>query len=281
MGKLIVTRRPQLDNALWRYRIIVDGQRGVSIRSEQMVGIELPPGRHEITARIAWCESKPVGIEVVAEDNHVFEVGTWLTGWRLVAIGVVTAPLPIMVTDFARAGSIPLLYYGAPLAYFLPWATLFVLWRDRYLFLKQIPSLDKRAKYARVSPGQNFRLSELPPIKPWSQLSIRWMMIGVAIVAVVLWAEINLELFMRRSQFRGQAASHGDWEEFYRRFEKSEAADAARLDKAGQDSRLLHQRAAKSARRAEYHATMRRKYEQAIARAWPSVDSDPPAPLWP
>ena len=111
-------------------------------------------------------------------------------GRNLLTIGTLSGALPILVNRFASTGSNPLVHYGALLAYFLPWVVFSVLWRDRYLLLEQVPSLDKRARYARVSPGQDFRLSELAPIKPRFQFSMRWLMIGVAIVGLVLWSEI-------------------------------------------------------------------------------------------
>ena len=51
--------------------------------------------------------------------------------------------------------------------------------------------------------------------------------------------------------------------------------------KSGLDPTSLRQSAARATARADYHAAMKRKYEEAAARRRLSVEPDPPEPPWP
>ena len=53
-------------------------------------------------------------------------------------------------------------------------------------------------------------------------------------------------------------------------------------NKKGLDAILVSDRLRPGyAARADYHAAMRRKYEEAVARRWFFVEPDPPEPPWP
>jgi hypothetical protein len=83
MATLILTRPRQYVDMLRRYTIIVDGHRRATIRRGQTISLDLPPGRHQVVAKIDWCRSNPVEIEVGPEGRHFLEVGSNLTGWRI------------------------------------------------------------------------------------------------------------------------------------------------------------------------------------------------------
>lgn len=104
MAKLIVARPRQYVDMLRRYKILVDGERAATIRRGETVELELPPGRHEITARIDWGRSNPVAIQAGEGESHCLEVGSNANGRLLLAILYVT------------------------------------IWRDQYLYLKAVPT---------------------------------------------------------------------------------------------------------------------------------------------
>ena len=60
------------------------------------------------------------------------------------------------------------------------------------------------------------------------------------------------------------------------------------MESAGEIGRLYlqsvaryRQEAAKAAARADFHSALRRKYEQAAAERWFTVEPDPPQSAWP
>jgi hypothetical protein len=46
------------------YRILIDGERAGSVKEGQTASVEVPPGRHEVELRIAWCRSPAIAIDV-------------------------------------------------------------------------------------------------------------------------------------------------------------------------------------------------------------------------
>ena len=63
--------------------------------------------------------------------------------------------------------------------------------------------------------------------------------------------------------------------------ERQQAWMVADWQKRGRDASSYRQAAARAKARADYHAAMKRKYEEAAARHWFSVEADPPQPPWP
>lgn len=77
-----------------------------------------------------------------------------------------------------------------------------------------------------------------------------------------------------------QAKVHDDIEQIARKAEREFLGLAAGLEKGGLNGNGERQIAAKWCAQADYHA-MKRKYEQAAARAAFFVEPDPPAPPTP
>ena len=129
------------------------------------------------------------------------------------------------------------------------------------------------------------------------RISIRQMMIVVAIAAIYLGAAVQWARFQRRDFFRSRASLHANLEESARASQQRYLGSLANLEKAGagvdmesmgETGRLYlqsvagyRQEAAKAAARADFHAALRRKYEQAAAERWFTVEPDPPQSAWP
>ncbi len=104
----------------------------------------------------------------------------------------------------------------------------------------------------------------VPRIRP----SIRLLMILVAMAALFLG---GAHLRHLKGVYRQRAVRHAQLEVSSRRIAKY----------AGALARIGAERpgaASSTSRRADYHAAMRQKYEDAAAHPWLSVDPDPPAP---
>jgi hypothetical protein len=68
---------------LRRYAILVDGERVATVGRAQAIELELPAGRHRITATIDWAKGNPVDMEANPEGVYHLEVGSNLGGWRI------------------------------------------------------------------------------------------------------------------------------------------------------------------------------------------------------
>ena len=98
---------------------------------------------------------------------------------------------------------------------------------------------------------------------PRLRVTVRGMMILVAVVAVVLGAGLGLK--RREADLTRQGREHmQQWASYTNEFSKAPA------------QRMLPD--AMLSRRAAWHGTMWRKYERASHRAWAPVAADPPKP---
>ena len=82
MPTLIVRRARGGSDRLRRYRILLDGVAVGQLLQGEALSVAVEPGRHELQARIDWCGSRPLSLEVGAADE-VVQVRSALRGWRL------------------------------------------------------------------------------------------------------------------------------------------------------------------------------------------------------
>ena len=114
--------------------------------------------------------------------------------------------------------------------------------RNHAFVLTELPNLD-------LTDEQIAMLLRELPFRV--RITIRQVMIAVAISALCFWISITVFRANRALQFRSAASMHAELEGIFRRI---------------------------SAAKADYHAALRRKYEQAAASNSFSVDPDPTAP---
>jgi hypothetical protein len=271
MAKVTVTRTGQ--PGLWRqpFRILIDGRAAASIAARETLELDLTPGRHRVAAELKIWGSQPVVIDSGPDDLHRLAVGTRLGGalstfpfWPVLSLLVISSsPAPV-------GGGI-LLMVSLVLAPYVLMA-LFILWRHQTLHLEVVPVIAQaRRPVAEVRQAGT----------PYLWFTVRELMGVVAILAVYVGAAIELTRFEQSSGFRGQAAFHARLEALYRKSGQDAMRDVARWQKIGVDTSPLRSQAAGAAAVADYHATMRRKYEEAAARRAFSVEPDPPVPPLP
>jgi hypothetical protein len=284
MAKLVVTRPRESVEGLRRpYQILVNGRPAASIGAGGSVDVPLPPGRHQVRARMGFIGSQPVEIETGAEGVYHLKVGSNPAGWRRWGLGFILpimAPFAILVLDIAGSGlfrdPIEGGWFGLfmiPMM-FLPVLVQFafmVSWRDHFLALEEFPTPDPAARRVVLPKAQPIRV----------RITIRGMMIAVAVLAIVLGATVEWARFTRHDFFQRKAGLHMQLAAQFRGFEQDWVRMAVEREKGGADAASVRQSAARCAARADYHAAMKRKYEQAAARRRLSVEPDPPEPPWP
>jgi hypothetical protein len=283
MAKLIVSRTRQFADRLRRYRILIDGDRVASIGPGNTVESDLTPGRHRVTARLDFMSTPPVEIETAPEGIRHLRVGSNLvysTSLKLVMVLPVLAPFWILFINLAysrlfgdpfEAGWFSQFMIPSVFLPFLLQIAFMVICRDRFLYLQEIPALD---------PGT--RQVALPRVQPVGiRVTIRGMMIAIAILAILLGVWIEWGRHTRRDFFSNRASRDAVWETTFRQLEKVWSRMADQTQKAGLNAGPARQAAAKAAKKADYHAAMKRKYEAAASRRWFFVEPDPPEPPWP
>lgn len=150
MGRLILSRSRHSSDSLRRFHVMLDGQRFASIDIGQSLVFDLPPGHHELLARIDWCRSNPLKIEVCPQRTEYVEVGSKFGLWYCVLFLVI-----YFLASFFWHGITLWLVLGvlclAPL----------ILWRRCCLYLRTVPASERASKTGSAIPHPD----ALPPIR--------------------------------------------------------------------------------------------------------------------
>jgi hypothetical protein len=83
MAVLRFYRPTQFADFLRCYRLFVDEVCVGQIVTGGELDVEVPAGRHEVRARIDWCSSNRLLLDIGQGDKCNLEVGSSLGGWRL------------------------------------------------------------------------------------------------------------------------------------------------------------------------------------------------------
>ncbi|SDU95200.1 hypothetical protein SAMN04488544_2481 [Microlunatus sagamiharensis] len=75
-GRVRVTRSAAYRDLIRPYQLYADGHRVGEVRARQSVDIPLPVGRRSLEARIDWCRSKVVQVDVLEQECVDLTVGT-------------------------------------------------------------------------------------------------------------------------------------------------------------------------------------------------------------
>jgi hypothetical protein len=283
MAKLIVTR-PRL-GPFWdgpqSYQILIDGHRVASVRPGETVEIELPPGLHQVRSRVAWSGSQPFAFEAGPGGIHHLAVGPELRSQKLLAISMVLAALPMLglplwEMSHGPRNAMTLADRGLLLpTMMLPLLTqlaFLVLLSDHCLVLLDVTGHD-------LTEGQiaEYMRSHQPRVR----ITLWQMMIAIALLALYLGASVEWSGSERSDRLRVRAGNHATSEAMFRRIEQDWSRIAVSSGATGPNASFTRQAAARAAARADYHAAMRRKYEEAAARRAFFVEPDPPEPPWP
>jgi hypothetical protein len=287
MAKLIITRPGigRFAHAAGSYPIRVNGQRVGAIGPGKSVEIELPPGRHPVRVGYILFGSQPVDIDAGPDETHRLAIGSNRRFANLFGLCAILALLPqlafiywfsargpqrgLAASDGGWYGVIMLPVVVLPV---LVQMAFLVALRTHSLYLLELTGLD-------LTQQQIADLLRAPPVRV--RTTIRQLMIAVAILAILLAAAIGWTRRQRSDHFRFMASLHARLGQIVRNSEQSDLRFAANREASGLDTGGFRQAAAKAAARADYHEAMRRKYEQAAAQGWFSVEPDPPEPAWP
>ena len=76
-GAVIYLHRPlQIENTARRYKIYVDGVKVAAIGNGKTIEIPVAVGEHRVKARLDWCSSPEVVVNVTAGQRAALAVGT-------------------------------------------------------------------------------------------------------------------------------------------------------------------------------------------------------------
>ena len=279
---MLIVRRPQSKGrgiALQPFQILVNGKPAASIMAGTTVTMELPPGRCRVQARYAFLGSQAIEFDADREGTHSLAVNLerrlsrlyWLVALLIPLIHIGFNLLMVAARPGSADDNFSLVLFLLPLT-FLPIALFPVILGNSCLALAELPNTD-------LTDRETAEFLEAQPIRV--RVTIVQIMIAVALVAILLGTGIEVSRYQRSGRFRSKATAHASMEEAFRETERKQIETAVGLEKVGLDGGFIRKNAARTSAKADYHAAMKRKYEEAAARRMFFVEPDPPEPPWP
>jgi hypothetical protein len=278
MASLIITRpRMQRLEKLVSYDlpaygipIRVDDRQVASVLPGTTIEWELAPGHHEIRAGSRVYGSQPVEIQAVSAEKRWFAVGVSEHSLKMTILLSIPLILSFLLffmftmgpSQQGRQGTLAATSDGwfnvleLLLAMLMILAVLLQVWimvRLRPFDLVEIADLD----WSDLGWLEEQIADRLRSQPNRVKIPIWQMMVAVALLALFLGAAMAWTRYQRSEYFRLQARLHADIEAVVRQYAPNQHA------------------------RADYHAALKRKYEQAAAQGRFSVEPDPPEPTVP
>ncbi|MDX1363129.1 MAG: hypothetical protein R3243_02890 [Arenibacter latericius] len=95
MAKIIIERKSEWNNKARDFEIYLDGEKVGAIRDGNTLEIEVEPGRHQLIAKIDWCRSNVLEIELNENKSKVIALSGFKYGAIImpVLLGIILAYL--------------------------------------------------------------------------------------------------------------------------------------------------------------------------------------------
>jgi hypothetical protein len=98
MSKIIITRKQEWNNRLRQIGIYLDGQKIGTIANGETKSFDVPSGNHALKAKIGWCGSREIELEVAGEEKKYFS----LRGFRYSNIMLPFVIVLVLLNIFLR-----------------------------------------------------------------------------------------------------------------------------------------------------------------------------------
>lgn len=101
MATIRIKRTSEYNNRIRDYKIFVDGQQVGTIANGETKDFPATVGQHIVTAKIDWCSSPNISIELKENQTSNLKVGGFKYGQILMPIGFGLIALHFILTIFA------------------------------------------------------------------------------------------------------------------------------------------------------------------------------------
>lgn len=80
-----ISRDSSYCDRLRKYKVYIDDEYVGLINANETCEYNVKPGKHTVYAKIDWCRSNAISVEVGEEDTYI-QVGASLVGWKILVI---------------------------------------------------------------------------------------------------------------------------------------------------------------------------------------------------
>ena len=147
-GKLTIIRTKQSANRLRKLQLFIDGEKLYQISSGETKTFELPVGEHQMYAKIDWCQTKPITVNISSNKELTFELGSPLKqNLIFLMLAIILFAFVITGRRFLDESTYTILLFTSLALYIVIQLFVFkekpVLYyitfgRDKFLYLKEI-----------------------------------------------------------------------------------------------------------------------------------------------
>lgn len=134
MATITIERSNEFTNRMREFIILIDGVQAGTIANGTTKAFTVPPGQHRLVAKIDWCSSPELLIDVKADDNSNVKVSGFKYANWLIGFGAVILAIHFILQETMQ------IYYGifflAPLFFMLLY--YLTLGRNKYLTLTEL-----------------------------------------------------------------------------------------------------------------------------------------------
>jgi hypothetical protein len=115
MATIKIQRTAEYNNRLRDYKIFIDGQNVGTIANGETKEFETNAAQHTITAKIDWCSSQDISIEVKENQTKILKVSGYKYGRFITPISIVIIVLHFILSKLTGIGYF--IYLVAPLLF--------------------------------------------------------------------------------------------------------------------------------------------------------------------
>lgn len=133
MATIRLKRTSEYNNRMRDYKIFIDGQQVGTIANGETKDFPTTVGQHTITAKIDWCSSPKISIELKENQTSNLKVGGFKYGQILMPVGLGLTVLHFILSKFADFDNT--IFLVAPL--FLLMVYYLTIGRKKYLTLEE------------------------------------------------------------------------------------------------------------------------------------------------
>ncbi len=134
MATIRLKRTSEYNNRMRDYKIFIDGQQVGTIANGETKDFPATEGQHTVTAKIDWCSSPNISVDINDNQTKNLKVGGFRYGQILMPIGLVLIALHFILSKFADFEYT--IFLVAPL--FLLLVYYLTIGRKKYLTLEEI-----------------------------------------------------------------------------------------------------------------------------------------------
>lgn len=136
MPKLIIKRNSEWANKMRSFDLYLNGVKFAEIKDKQVLSFEIPEGKYQLIAKIDWCGSQPLIIEIREGEIKRIEVTGFIFSKYFLPLGVIAGLLYFGIyfkygTNSFLLATILMFFFGY-MIYFMSFG------RNQYLRLNEI-----------------------------------------------------------------------------------------------------------------------------------------------